>query len=269
LIALQRVQGSLEFAPGQPREFRFDAGAGIFFLSSTRSPTPFQSLPPEGTCTSYTGAFEPSVLRQFGIGSFLGEFDRPLPEGEAVTIDGEGSRRAVLRAGKAPGPYTGLLGGALPLISGAETPPFLTPGSYRIRGGGTDRIREFEARLDIPPAFEWVNPPQEIDRANGVDVPWRGLRKDRQMVLAAASVDTLSTTMGTCICVAPPGVAQMRIPPYALQNFPATPEVGGLPLRVLVLASIPSSVRTAPRVAGLDELRAVFLDIQSRTVRFR
>jgi len=260
-----RIQGSLEIRRGQPDEFTLDSAAGFFFRAGDGAPTPFQALPPAGTCTSYTGKFSLITDLLFRAQRFIGEFSEPLDIGPWLTVGG-GAREVKLPSKKDEGQYSGALGGTAPVIWGPGTPLFLEPGEIRIRSE--------EAKLDVPvavsPAFDWVNRKdvKEIDRASGVLLQWTGVGADRQVVMAAFNVHPDTLAMGTSLCVALPGATQMEMPPYALANMPATDRITGVPIRGVILATIPRFA-AGVRSAAFDDVRGAFLDIRGQTVTFR
>jgi hypothetical protein len=265
IVIATRIQGSIESRPGQPEDFTLDSGAGFFFRAADAPPTPFQTLPPEGTCTSYTGKFSLIADLLFLTRHFVGEFTAPLDLGHTMTFS-QGSRIAKLRAKKVEGQYSGSLGGTEPVIWGPGTPLFLTPGEYRVRFDGSP----LDVPLAVSPGFEWVNQKdvQEIDRSSGVMLQWSRVGADRQMLIAAFNVHPDTSAMGTCLCVAPPGATQMKIPPYALANFPATERVTPVPIRGVILATIPRSSGRAA-AAEFDDVRSAFLYLRGQTVKFR
>ncbi len=266
IVIATRIQGSLEIRRGQPDDFTLDSAAGFFFRAGDGASTPFQALPPAGTCTSYTGKFSLITDLLFRAPRFIGEFTEPLDIGPWLTIS-DGSREVKLPSKKDEGQYSGPLGGTAPVIWGPGTPLFLQPGDIRIHSD--------EAKLDVPvpvsPAFDWVNRKdvKEIDRASGVLLKWTGVGVDRQVVMAVFNVHPDTLAMGTSLCVAPPGAAQMEIPPYALANIPPTDRVTGVPIRGVILATIPRSASGVHSAAAFDDLRAAFLDIRGQTVTFR
>ena len=72
-MLLSRVEGSIEMQPGRPSPFLFDGAEADFFQAKDAPPAALQALPPEGTCTAYTGAFtfDPGAL----------EADSAIPRG--------------------------------------------------------------------------------------------------------------------------------------------------------------------------------------------
>jgi hypothetical protein len=261
-VILFRVSGSIAFQPGKSTNVSFDAGTAIFFQPASGGLTPFQILPPSGTCIAYAGTFSLNVMQQlFSIRRYIGEYRVPLNAGLSVTVDGGGTKKAVLRGTPSQGQYAALLGGTLPLSHGERRPLFFAPGSYRVASEGSENITKLEMAVEVPPPFDWVNQASvsEIDRSKGVELKWRNLGQDRQTILTAFSADSDTGAMGSCVCTAPSNATEMQIPPYAFANFPKTSATSILPLQFLILVSIPRAERDRVPLPGLSEVRTVSL----------
>lgn len=264
IVLLSRVQGSLELQPGRPTSFAFDGGEADFFQAKDAPPTALQALPPEEACTAYTGvfAFDPSGL--FSAHQSFGEFGTPL---DAGTLAVHNDQRTSILPGMWAGVYSAMFGGRLPIPPGPARPLFLEPGDYQVRAEGSSQIGNLELRINVPAPFEWRNSDlTEIDRAKGVELSWGDLGPDRRMVLAALSVNTDTSAMGGLLCLPPAGASRMRIPPYALANFPET-AAAGLPARLIVLISIPRKSKV--EADRLDDARALFLELHAKTVSYK
>jgi uncharacterized protein (TIGR03437 family) len=271
LVAFERISGTIEAVPGKLQDFAFDSGSGFFYRASA-NPLPVQIMPPEDSCTAYTGTFTLQIAEWLNLHRFIGSIDKLLDDGPSLMIDDGDSRHVQLDADPdLHGFYAGVFGGTLPVVWTPSTPLFFRPGSYRIRSEGSAEIGKLDMTVGVPPPFEWVNRSDvnEIDRSTGVELEWRNLASDRQMVALFFNVDRETAAMGTAVCVAPPKATRMKVPPYALANFPATQPGGGLPFRLIMLASLPVSSGKQPVTDGLDEARAIFVDVQGKTVRFR
>jgi hypothetical protein len=266
IVIATRIQGILELRRGQPDEFTLDSAAAFFFRAGDGTPTPFQTLPPAGTCTSYTGEFSLISDLLFRAQRFIGEFTAPLDLGPRLTI-GDGARSAKLPSKKVEGQYSAAVGGMAPVIWGPGAPLFLSPGQYRVRSADS----KFDVPIEVSPGFDWVNRKevQEVDRGSGVRLQWTGVGADRQMVIAAFNVHPDSSAMGTCVCVALPGATQMDVPPYALANFPPTERFTPVPIRGVILATIPQSAGGQIPPTAFDDVRAAFIDIRAQMVSFR
>jgi len=269
LVIIERLQGTAEFDPGQVEALGFERGVGIFFKAAAGGLTPFQVPPPSGTCTSYTGTFSFGRISEFlSVRRLIGSTDQVLDAGPALKFDDGGTRKWILR--RRGSSYSGLLGGSAP-FSRTHDPLLLDPGSYYVRVNGPEAIGKMDLAVDIPKPFKWLNEStlNDIDRNKGLEVLWRDTAPDRQMVVAAISVDSDTGAMGSCFCVAPAGSSRMRIPPYALANFPVSFTSSGFAPRFVLLASIPRVANTRIASAGLTDARAVFLDVRGKNVNFQ
>ena len=278
VAVMERISGLVE-ETGDPKTFSFDSGAAFSFQAGSGNLSPLQILPPAGACTAYTGTFlfDASSLTQ--PVQILGSVSKMLDIGSSITIQPESSAAAaqpeperIAKDGGTEGFYTGFFGGILPIVWGQGTPLYFKPGPVRISnvpdGGDAGR---FEMSLQIPPAFEWTNfaAIEDVVRSAGVEVQWQGMAPDRQMLVMAFNVDQETEAMGSTICVAPPKAKRFTIPPYALANFPDTAPRASLPLRYLMLVSIPAGSAEQKPPTGLDEVRAIYLEVQGKTVRYR
>lgn len=271
IVVFERVSGTIEAVPGRFQSFAFDSGSGFFYRASANT-LPVQIMPPDDSCTAYTGIFSLQIAEWFNLHRFVGSFEKLLDNGPSLTVEDGDSHRAQLDApSDVRGFYAGLFGGTLPMVWTPGTPLFLHPGAYRIQSSGLGEIGKLDMMLDVPPPFEWVNQSDVnmIERSAGFDLEWKNLAPDRQMIAVAFNIDQQTAAMGTAVCVAPPKATRIKVPPYALANFPATQPGGALPFRFIMLASLPVSSGKQPIPDGLDEARAVFLEVQGKTARFR
>lgn len=265
IVLLSRVQGMIEMQPGHPSPFLFDGGEADFFQAKDAPATALQALPPEGTCTAYTGVFtfDPGAL--FSANRSFGEFGAPLDAGTLLVLGSKGTK--YLFGAAASGVYSAMFGGQLPIVPGPGKPLFVEPGSYQVKAEGSPQIGDLTLKIEVPPPFEWRNSDlTQVDRSRGVELSWSDLGPERQMVLAALSVNTDTSAMGGCLCLPPAAARSMRIPPYALANFPET-VAAGLPERMIVLISIPRKSKV--ETDRLDELRTLFLELHAKTVTFK
>jgi uncharacterized protein (TIGR03437 family) len=286
LLVLERIAASVEAIPGQPRPFAFDSASAFFFRSSSKL-IPLQLLPPPSSCTAYNGTFTLSYLEWFNLQRVIGPVEKMLDAGPTLAIRGPAGRTGALEPSapqssaqdtpRGEGFYAGMFGGQLPTwLAGAATAPervplFFEPGQYRLQATGSKEIGPFDVALDVPSGFEWTNQAgvKEIDRSAGVEFTWRNLAADRQMAILAFNVDTDTAALGAAICLAPPKATSMTLPAYALANFPATRPTAGLPFRLVLLVSIPVKPPEFPAPSGLDELRALMIEVQGRNVVFK
>jgi hypothetical protein len=269
-VLLARISGQMEGAGGNPQDFAFESAAAFFVRTGTAKLQAIQAMPPAGTCATYTATFSLDTAGA-AVQSVIGSFEKLLDAGSSIAIRSPDARESKIAPAPTPGIYAGLLGGLPPMTRGKGLAPFLTPGLYTIDGAGAADIPKFSLPIPVPPSFEWLNREEiaEVDRKTGAELRWRDAAPNRQMVAILFSVDQDTSASGTAICVAPPGAPSLRIPPYALANFPATqPTRSIIPFRFLILISIPASPPAA-KIPGVQNARGSFLEIQARSVRFR
>jgi hypothetical protein len=260
VAVLTRVQVGLELVPGRPANFAFDGAAGLFFKAGSGSPGLLESLPPAGACAAYTSTFTLSPDDVFSLRHFLGSYGEGLHQGP-VWLEDDAQRRQLLST-NGTGEYSALLSGKLPVVGGPGGTPFLTPGEYFLHNDN------FRIGVRVPPSFDWTNRASlaEIDRSAGFEVTWTS-SPERQMIVAAFSMDGETSAIGSAVCTAPANADRFRFPARALANFPASSPTG-LPVRMVVLISVPRPAAQSS-VNNFDEFRAAFLEIHAATVRFR
>ncbi len=278
-VVVERITGVVQ-EDSAPKTFSFDSAAAFSFRAGSGDLSPLQLLPPPGSCTVYTGTFIFDAGALVNPTQIVGSVAKMLDIGSSITIRPESSAapgippapQRMSRDAGVKGFYSRFLGGTLPIAWGPGTPLFFKPGSLRIGNSSDGKdAGSFEMNLQIPPAFEWTNSAEieDVVRSAGVEVQWQGMARDRQMLVMAFNVDQETEAMGSTICVAPPKAERFTIPPYALSNFPDTHSGATLPLRYLMLVSIPAGSPEQKPPAGLDDARAIYLEVQGKTVRYR
>lgn len=272
LVALVRISGLVQ-ETGPAKHFGFEAGSAFFYETGTGPIEPLQLAPPSGSCLAFSGtfAFEPKELMR--MQELIGSVERLYDAGPSLTVQlANGVTDQILNKPLKDPFYTGFFGGTLPITWEPNTKLILNPGEVRIQDEtGGSNIGKFEMKLQIPPPFEWTNfsDLEWIDRHEGVELHWKNLEPDRQMIAIAFNVDQDTSTRGSVICTAALNASEIAIPPSALANFPPTQPRASFPLRFILLASVPASLTKQPIPAGLDDARAIFLETQVKTVRFR
>jgi hypothetical protein len=277
LVTLHRVEIDMELTPTFPVKLYYESGSAVLFRAGSGPNTRFQIPPPNGTCTAGTGTVSQAdlapVLSLRGLRGFLDPGSSPLGLGAAVKVFPDPAKEPIEKelTETSTGEYSATLGGSPLFPRSLPLPRFFLTGSYNAAIERTKQIEPFRVPVDIPARFEWIygSPATEVDRRLGILVRWRNAAPGRQMALIAFSADQSTGAAGAAICLASPGDSQMRIPPYALANLPPTRSPASLPLRFLILVSMPVSSGVPTRPEGLDEIRAAFLDIQATSVTFR
>ncbi|MBI4893525.1 MAG: hypothetical protein HY821_23085 [Acidobacteria bacterium] len=214
------------------QDVTLDAGLAIFLETpgggGEQAFNPLVSMPPPGSCTSYTGVADPTGLSSVASASgSSGAIGKVLDAGETITITHPSGQKVTLEgpaADEDPGAYGGFFGGNIP---GSEDPPkplFFTPGTYRVTGTGGRDVGAFETTINVPPPVEWTNKAEmtAIDRAAGVTFTWSTPTTPQRILLGAAATDQTTKAASGFFCVVPGGTGRFTVPPNVLAHMPPT-----------------------------------------------
>ena len=164
---------------------------------------------------------------------------------------------------RGPFSYWGALGG------GEERrrplPLFLEPGDYTITGQGGPQIGPFQARVTVPPAFEWTNRAQiaTVQRGQDLTLTWTGGHPDEFALIAVSNADLTTGAFEICACVAPAAAGRFVVPARSMANLLAPQAGGAEPLSAVTLVRVPAQVKASgPVFAG-------YALLDSRFVSFR
>jgi len=266
-----------------PLDLTLDLGLGLFQESTAQgdlSFNPLFSLPPVGTCTTYTGSLDLGQLLGAGLGgeipgqeSVLG---RELDAGKELTVTGpKGNSIPMpkLDAEENKGPYVGLLGGSIPLEGAQALPPFLDGGRYTVSGPGGKEVGAFKATIDIPSPMQWTNRDQitQVVRSSGLTLTWSGGDPNSQRVLiAGGATDQKSKASGGFFCFVPAAGRSFSVPPSVLGNLPAS--VGDKPedsLGALLFGTLPAGDYQKFSASGLDAGYIFYGSMSLKTVPYK
>ncbi len=232
--------------------------------------SPLLSIPPENTCTRFTGSYETGVpsfrsLPDALLGMLQG---RGLNAGRLLSIEGEGERRLIPATGY--GSYWVQLGLDEPGIR-SNRPLFLNHSSYLISGTGGPDVGEFSQRLTSLGALDWTNERDAafIDLKRGLAIHWRPVSGANLILIVAVSTDPLTTATAICICTANPEAGQMDIASHWLSYFPQTNDIPGPPPSLLFVGAVRLEKRLLPVVRGLDALWTISSYARGRRVSYR
>ncbi len=174
-IVLMRSKVQLELVPGERADFGIDSAMASFYREPERDLsklTPFELIPPVGTCTSYVAHLDlnslllPSLVRQTVAGRDLDlgpkvaaetRTAQSLDAGAAFSLSGPNGTQQVERSIHPPHVYTALLGGNPPFTRIEPKPMFLSPGEYVAHITGGSDIGAFDARIHVGKTIEWTN----------------------------------------------------------------------------------------------------------------
>lgn len=239
------------------------AGAIAYNLAKSQFPfNPLVSLPPPGTCTSYSEG-----------GDILGGAVLPgaLPNGTAIdwgstfTITGT-------NGAETPGSVftTGLaffLGGSLSsnLIPNSA---YLAPGSYTVTGTGGKDAGPFTASFNVPQPLAWTNQSQllQIPRAQPLAISWTGGSSGQLVAVVGFSEDLPANASTVFACLAPSGASSFTVPPSILANLPPTRPNVLQSKSVVYLIGLTPSAPTALKASGLDAGQIISTYISGKTV---
>jgi hypothetical protein len=259
----------VEMQPGAPEPGVEEGVEGFFGIGEgDANVLPIHVLPPAGSCSGITGKWQPGDGPQavFGLAAETGVHG--LDAGAAITMRGPGGERRLNGWGAES--YSARL--TRKANDGSRTlATFLTPGEYTVASSGGSDVGAFEVRLRVGSTLRWTNRDglATVDRAAGVAVEWNGADPDWPVLVAAMSVDRVSTASYVTLCMVPAGATQFRIPADALANLPASRIEAGLPLSFLVVMQSAAGAQAAIRARGLDEGMAFFIAGSGRSVVYR
>src|SRR5664279_2827489 len=118
--------------------------------------SPLLAIPPEGTCTAYTGSYQSGVPSFHSFpDALLGMLEgRGMKAGKALGIAGSQGGHPIPPTGT--GSYWVRLGLEEPGIR-SNRPLFFVDPAYSLSGMGGDEVGAFTRRIAAPAAFEWTD----------------------------------------------------------------------------------------------------------------
>jgi len=279
ILVLARISAFAALESGQPpTDITLDLGGALFVDQKAGGDlgyNPALSLPPLGTCTSFTGSLDASALLGSATGgdtSSLTPDARWLNAGPAITLTGTRGTFPLEPADEDTGgsPYLGLLGGSIPLPGAPSLPLFLETGSYTVSGPGGPDVGAFSSNFSIPGPITWTNRDTmtEINRASGLTFRWSGGDNRQSVLLAGVSTDQTTKASAGFFCLIPPAAGQFTVPASVLQSLPATTsanleESAG----AVIFASVPAGTDTPKFSApGIDSGMILNGSLSLRTV---
>jgi uncharacterized protein (TIGR03437 family) len=246
---------------------------GSYFAQEKAGPfnfNPMFSLPPAGTCTSYTkiGEFP------HGLG-FLPGMTPPTGralDGGSLTISSSSAMPPTQTASDlVPGMSLDSLGGAIPTIPGLTDTSFLNPGNFTVVGAGGKDAGAFHATLTMTAAPTWTNRDQlsNIVRSAGFTVSWTGAAAGQSVFVSGGGVDLPANATGTFLCLAKPGDTSLTVPPDALANVPAAHARLVQSRGAIYVGQWPIATPAQFNASGLDSGLLLGTEVTGKTVAFQ
>jgi len=232
------------------------------------SPFPFHpvlSLPPAGTCTSYS--VKGDLLRGDTLTGYL-TTSTPAPLASAFTLTGP--RGMKMLPGVLSASPLNYLGAALSTSLIPNT-LFLDPGSYQISGTGNGSVGSFSASLSAAAPLTWTNRDQllTVNRSQPLPISWTGGAANQTVAILGFSVDLPTDSTSVFGCLAPSGATSFMVPSLAMANLPATRSNPLNSKSVIYLLSYPDSGLASLGASGLNSSYAAFTYLNGKTVIFQ
>jgi hypothetical protein len=215
-----------------------EAGASFAHLPQVTGLTAFFLPPPPGTCASLVEAAGDTMpaLNPFLDLLLSGGSEGPLLAGAELAINDGQVQQRIRPVEGTPGVYYSKFSGRGPGGTARVLPHFLGPSRLVVSGSGGD-VGPFRVSLPAPEPFAVTSPISAIDRARGATLHWDHLGADRFAIVVLVFADPVTSTTGSCYCVAAPGATAIAIPPEVLANFPAVaPLYGGAQSFITVIS---------------------------------
>lgn len=126
----------------------------------------------------------------------------------------------------------GVLGQGIQLpfpIPGIPSTLFLDPGSYTVKGSGSDDVGPFSVSFQLPAAIEWTNAPSPasaltlmIPRDTDLPIQWKN-GKDPDLVLIQGFGLTPDASGAAFLCTELASKGSFNVPSFVLSSLPAAP----------------------------------------------
>ena len=194
---------------------------------------PFLSMPPQGTCTSYSMSGD--ILT---TGVQLSSGGRALDLGAlSVTLAGVSDALTTLQAGL----FNTILGGGYPI----GLPLFFGTGTPSLHASGGADGSSFDVPVTPGPTLASPNLDAltTIDRSRDSSVSWTA-QPGVSAFIAGGVYDQPTNSSGLFLCVSAPGASTMVVPSYVLANLPAVSGAAGQGDARLFFSALPTMHET-------------------------
>ena len=181
---------------------------------------PMFSLPPAGTCTTYSIIGDHVNDKNATIPGMTPPTGRALDSG-SINVGGAKVSKTT-QGGGYPGMTGTPLAGSIPSLPLTKTSA-LDPGQLSATLAGGADIGAVNANFTVPPPFTWTNRDQlqSITRSSGINLTWTGGDPNAAIFITGAGTDLPSNSTELFLCIAPPGTTSFTVPPDILANIPA------------------------------------------------
>jgi uncharacterized protein (TIGR03437 family) len=272
LIGLLRTDITEDVGLQRPGQVTTDAAMMSFQQENPVPVAPFNailSLPPPGTCTSYTGAGD--LLNGDQVPGADDPGAKFLNAGTSLTVTSGANTRTVARPASNARNYQPLGYTFTGSRRGASL--FLNPGNFNVSGAGGTDVGAFQATVTIPnPAgLTWTNRATTvtINRSQGFTVNWSGAAADQPVIIFGGGVDMPTNSSAVFACVAPAGSSSFTVPGLALANVPATRTNLVQSKDAVYVGALPTANPAAFSASGIDTGAIVAGAFAAKTVIFQ
>jgi len=271
IVTLQRVNQTVNVIVPTPANLQSDwIAAGMF--QTKANPFFFQpmfALPPQGTCTTYTG--DSNVLSTL---NFPAEFAgstlagaQLLDAGASISVS-NGASQSIPAVTVPVEDYVQLLGGSV--SPNSSTPLFFNPPSaVAVSAPGGANVGAFSVSIPTSGSLQWTNQNflNTVSRSAALTVNWTASASSGATVLiAGGNFDTPNSASAIFMCTAPASAGTFTVPTWALANIPPTPKNASLANAQVLLALAPLSAPTSFSASGLNSGFGLFINWLSQSV---
>jgi uncharacterized protein (TIGR03437 family) len=234
-------------------------GGDLFF-------NPVVSMPPNGSCTSYTFRGLSTV---FSLPDSFGQLGMELDAGPNFTVSGK--RDVSVPRGASSPIYAAPLGSNDPVF-GASTLTLEDTGSTKVSTAGGAGVGAVSITIPAPPTLNWTNRLQltAVNRAQPLTVNWSAAGLENSlMIVSVANYDLASDAQRLSVCAADAGTGSFTIPAYIMQALPQSSGKVGKSSGGVMLGLFPSKNVVPFNASGIDTGLAVEVVSSSKTMLFQ
>jgi hypothetical protein len=192
---------------------------------------------------------------------------RALDAGPQLMVTGPVGSIPLPKSEEVPGPYLGLLGGAIPIEGTESLPPFLNGGAYSVTGPGGADVGSFTANITIGVPIAWTNRDAtvEMNRSAGLPLTWSGGDASKLVIIGGISAEQESGGTAGFFCFVPAAPGNFTVPASVLANLPGGAEALG----VVIVGSVPTGNVPTFSASGIEKGVLVNVALFGKTVTVR